>query len=25
MGKALNALNKIGLNRISKYERELFL
>ncbi len=25
MGKALNTLNKIGLNRISKYERELFL
>ncbi|MDB3086339.1 aminotransferase [Clostridioides difficile] len=25
MGKALNTLNKIGLSRISRYERELFL
>lgn len=25
MGKVLNILNKIGLNRILKYERELFL
>lgn len=25
MGKALNTLSKIGLDRISKYERELFL